>query len=100
MAVGAGIVGWSSAGYSGSLVVNLKRMVDSDPLRDAVADHQEADLVVLVSDQVFAQIVRPGYAGLTTAQFQPVQVAVKEFKEQAWLWVPLPPGQSRSVGLG
>jgi O-acetyl-ADP-ribose deacetylase (regulator of RNase III) len=87
MAVGVGIVGQSAVGFAGSTVVGINRLVDSAPLREAIAEHGSADLVVLVSDHVHAYVIRPGYPGLPTAEFRPVQVAVKEFREPAWLWI-------------
>jgi hypothetical protein len=87
MGVGVGIVGVGAAGYAGSMVVEINRLVDSRSLRQAVADHPRADLVVLVSDHVHAYIVRPGYLGALGEQFRSVDVSEKEFRERAWLWV-------------
>jgi hypothetical protein len=68
-------------------VVNISRLVDSEPLRRAVADNPEADLVVLVLDVLHREVVAPGYLPLLVDRFEVVDVAMKEFVERAWLWV-------------
>jgi O-acetyl-ADP-ribose deacetylase (regulator of RNase III) len=99
MAVGAGIVGQSAIGFAGSMIVDINRLVDSALLRSAVVEHPDSDLVVLVSDHVYSYIIRPGYPGLPIAEFRPVDVAVKEFNERAWLWIshPDPPDAEHSA---
>jgi hypothetical protein len=87
MAVDLGIVGPAPTGFSGSMIVNLARLVDSSPLRLTAAEH-DADVVVMVSDHVFGQLVRPGYPGLSAADFRAEHVKVKELEEVAWAWVP------------
>ena len=87
MAVGVGIVGRGAAGFTGSMVVEISRLLDSDPLRQALEDQPAADVAILVSDHVHAYVVRPGYPGLPAAGFRPVTVEYKEFNQPAWLWV-------------
>jgi hypothetical protein len=87
MAVGVGIVGRGAAGFTGSMVVEISRLLDSVPLRQALADLPDADVAILVSDHVHAYVVRPGYPGLPAAGFRPVTVEHKEFSQPAWLWV-------------
>ena len=87
MAVGSGVVGWCDSGFSGPLVVNISRLVDSEPLRRAVREHPEADLVVLVLDTLRRDVVGPGYVPLSVDRFPVVDVALREFVEQARLWV-------------
>lgn len=92
MAVGSGLVGDGATGFSGPLVVNISRLVDSEPLRQAVADNPGSDLVVLVLDALHRDVVVPGYLPARVAEFQLVDVAMKEFVERAWLWVSRPAG--------
>jgi O-acetyl-ADP-ribose deacetylase (regulator of RNase III) len=87
MAVGVGIVGYGAAGFTGSMVIEISRMLDSVPLRQALLDHPGVDVAVLLSNHVHTYVVRPGYPGLPAAGFRPVTVELKEFKEPAWLWV-------------
>ncbi|MGH3759906.1 hypothetical protein [Actinophytocola sp.] len=95
MAVGSGLVGEGATGFSGPLVVNISRLVDSQPLRRAVADNPDSDLVVLVLDALHREVVVPGYLAPRVAQFRLVDVAMKEFIEPAWLWVSTPGDQGR-----
>jgi O-acetyl-ADP-ribose deacetylase (regulator of RNase III) len=90
MAVGMGIVGHGATGFAGSLVVDINRLVDSEPLRATLKAHPDADLAVLLSDQVHQQVVRPGYPGLRISDLEAVEVAVKEFRQPAWLWIARP----------
>jgi hypothetical protein len=87
VAVGSGVVDHGSNGLSGPLAVNISRLVDSEPLRRAVREHPEADLVVLVLDTLCRDAVVPGYAPLSVDRIQLVDVALHEFVEQAGLWV-------------
>jgi hypothetical protein len=87
MAVGFGLTERSMAGFGGPVIVDINRIVDSAPLRSALADEPDADLAVAISDQVRALIVQPGYPGIPEGQFSPVSVAVKEFSGPAWIWV-------------
>jgi hypothetical protein len=61
MAVGVGLVLVAATGFAGTMIVDINRLVDSSPLRDAVRDHPDSDVVVLVSQQLHASLVRPGY---------------------------------------
>jgi hypothetical protein len=90
MAVGSGVVGECSYGFSGPLVVNINRLVDSEPLRRAVDENPDSDLVVLVLDALHRYVVVPGYLPPRSAEFQFVDVAMKEFAEPAWLWLSAP----------
>jgi Protein kinase domain len=109
MAIGVGVVEQSAAGFGGPLVVDINRLVDSAPLRSALSVYPTADLVVAISDQVHATVIRPGYPGIPGAQFRQVNVVAKEFSGPAWIWVsarqwsepaylPLAPGDLREIG--
>jgi hypothetical protein len=87
MAVGIGIVGPGPTGFAGSMIIDINRMVDSGPLRAALNEHPDADLAVMLSDYLHEQVVRPGYPGLRTDDLHAVDVAVKEFRRRAWLWI-------------
>lgn len=83
MSVATGLVGDGPTGYTGELIIDLHRLVDSDVLRAAVEDHEESDLVLLVSQAVHDDVIRPGY--LSPTDFTRVAVTTKEFKAPAWL---------------
>jgi hypothetical protein len=109
MAVGIGLVEHSGAGFGGPMIVDINRLVGSTPLRAALAAHPTADLAVAISDQVHSIIIRPGYPGIPSAQFTPVNVVEKEFAAPAWIWIsarqwstpayrPLTRGDPRQIG--
>jgi hypothetical protein len=87
MAIGSGLVGGGPTGFTGALIVDLSRLVDSDPLRAAVLRHEYADAVVLVANTLHDEVVRPGYLPPALNTFQQVNVTVKEFSGTAWLWL-------------
>jgi len=87
MAIGVGLVEQSAAGFGGPMIVDTNRLVDSAPLRAALATNPTADLAVAISDQVYATVIRPGYPGIPGSQFTRVNVVEKEFTGPAWLWV-------------
>ncbi len=87
MAVGVGLVEHNRAGFGGPMIVDINRLVNSTPLRAALAAYPGADLAVAISDPVHATVIRPGYPGIPGAQFSRVDVYAKEFAAPAWIWV-------------
>jgi hypothetical protein len=87
MAVSAGLIRRSVAGFSGQLIIDISRLVDSAALRAALAASPAADLAVAISDHVYAMVVQPGYPGIPDGQFSPMNVVAKEFSAVAWLWL-------------
>lgn len=86
MAIDTGLLGPPGpTGLTGDLIVDLKRLVDSEELRKAVCDHPGSDLLVLVGNAVHHDVVRPGY--VDDASFRRVDVATKEYRAPAWLWI-------------
>ena len=88
MVVGSGPVN----GLTGPLVINISRLVDSEPLRRAAATNLDADLVVLVLDTANGDLA-PGYLPVAADQVQLVDLTMKESPRRAWLWVSLPQGR-------
>jgi hypothetical protein len=86
MSIGAGLIERNAAGFSGQLIVDINRLVDSSALRRALAD-STGDLAVAISDHVYAMVVQPGYPGIPAGQFSHMNVVAKEFAEPAWLWL-------------
>jgi hypothetical protein len=108
MSIGAGLIERNAGGFSGQLIVDINRLVDSSALRRALAESR-ADLAVAISDHVYAMVVQPGYPGIPDRQFSPMHVVAKEFSAAAWLWLsnrqwsepaylPLAPGDPAYVG--
>ncbi|MBB4910170.1 hypothetical protein [Actinophytocola algeriensis] len=74
------------------LVINISRLVDSEPLRRAAATNLDADLVVLVLDTANGDFA-PGYLPVAADQVPLVDLTMKESPRRAWLWVSLPQGR-------
>lgn len=86
MAVATGLLGPDGPlGLTGELIVDLHRLVDSPPLREAIERHVGADLAILVSRSLHDEVIRPGFLEVT--DFVRVDVAMKEFRAAAWLRV-------------
>jgi hypothetical protein len=86
MAIDAGPVARAAAGFSGDTIISFGRLVDSAPIRAAVADN-DTDLAVLVSASVYRSVIAHGYPGLDPATFRKVRAVVKTFQSDAWLWI-------------
>ena len=75
-------------GWAGQGAAAVSRLLDSLPIRLALAAADEANLAVILSRQAFDDIVRPGGASLREPDFRLVAVTVKEYSAEAWLRVP------------
>ncbi|MGP4002787.1 hypothetical protein [Streptomyces sp. 8N706] len=84
-----GIVHEADSGYAGSAVVALFRVLDSAPLRRALADDASAGLAVAFSDGLYTDLVAHGYDGLSSAGFRREEVhdAAKSFSAAVWIRV-------------
>lgn len=87
-AVHQGPVELAENGFAGTAVVATARLLNSSPLYDALAEHPGADLALLLSDDVFRATVAGGHTTLSTGNFAPHTVRVKEYEAMAWLYVP------------
>jgi predicted HAD superfamily Cof-like phosphohydrolase len=85
MSAGTGLLGNGPLGFTGELIVDLHRLVDSEVCRQAVKDNPRADLVIVVAHALHDEVIRPGY--LNRGDFTRVEVAMKEFTATAWLRV-------------
>ncbi len=86
LAIAAGPFTPAAVGFSGQTIIGIGRLLDSEPLRRAVTEHPDADLVALVSDRIYQDVVGERYPGLDVEDFQSVEVSVKTYFGRAWLW--------------
>lgn len=106
MACDIGPVARSALGFSGPTVVRFCRLVDGRQLRDALENNEKADLVVAVSDWLYENVFRPGYATADRGPlddralrdgtpgegpfdeeaFTQVLAVAKGYQATAWLW--------------
>ncbi|WP_344447254.1 hypothetical protein, partial [Kitasatospora nipponensis] len=75
-------------GYAGHGVVLVSRLVDSDPLRQALIAAPESCLAVILSEQVYTDTVLQRLTKLSPKEFRQVAVEKKERQVTAWLRVP------------
>ncbi|TDD21868.1 hypothetical protein E1287_40265 [Actinomadura sp. KC06] len=76
-----------STGYNGRGLVEVSRLCDSAPLRSALL-RSKADLAVILSRQVFRDVVLGEHTSLNPSRFREVMVREKEFAEEAYLLIP------------
>jgi len=88
LAVDHGLARPSSNGFAGRPVVVVSRLVGCRPLRQAMAAAPDANLGVILSRQVYTDLVLGGHTTLRPADFRRVSVSEKELTDQAWLRVP------------
>lgn len=74
-------------GVSGRAVDLACRLADCQAAREAL-DHEQADLVCVVSDPLFQQVVGPGGWGIDPAAYRSAVVPLKEGLVTAWFHLP------------
>ncbi|MGW6918383.1 hypothetical protein ACWGB8_31895 [Kitasatospora sp. NPDC054939] len=73
-------------GFCTDVAIEVSRLNDSAVLRDSLTAYPVADLVAIVADDVFCDVVAHEQHGLPAAAFWPVVAAHKEYRAPAWLW--------------
>ncbi|WP_329621377.1 hypothetical protein OG357_13515 [Streptomyces sp. NBC_01255] len=76
------------SGFVGPGPVEVSRILESDPLRRALAGAPDAALAVALTAPVFTELVAQGYTNFRPEEFREVVVEKKEYRGRAWLWVP------------
>jgi class 3 adenylate cyclase len=87
MAIHFGTAMPADNGYAGQGVVAVSRLVESAAVKDALAAAPQACLAVILSRQVFDDVVRQGHVSVQPTDFAKVSVRVKEFQDEAWVKV-------------
>jgi len=88
MAVHCGIAWVGDNGMVGRAVVKTCRMVDSAPLREALASDPETPLALMVSDPFFDDVVRNDPPGLSSSGFVQVRFTSPkgDLSGDGWVW--------------
>ncbi|MFB4312745.1 hypothetical protein [Actinomadura sp. 21ATH] len=78
------------AGFGGDAVISCFRLLDGPPVKRALGDGTDADLAVIVSTDLYRDVVRHGFRGLRPEEFRRVRCELpgKGFAEDARLYVP------------
>ncbi|WP_030711971.1 hypothetical protein [Streptomyces sp. NRRL S-237] len=74
-------------GFVGPGPVEVSRVLESDPLRRALAAAPDATLAVALTAPIFTEVVAQGYTNFRPEEFREVVVEKKEYRGRAWLWV-------------
>jgi hypothetical protein len=100
-AISQGAIQVAATGYVGPAVVTAARLLDSSVLRTALAKGSSSDLAVIVTDDLYRDVVSQGHSGLVAAMFRRVSVSNpgKAFKATGWLRVVDPPAADPAVVL-
>ncbi|GAB2606767.1 hypothetical protein Aab01nite_01950 [Paractinoplanes abujensis] len=98
LSVGSGRFTQAALGFSGSTIIGIGRLLDSSAIRAAVLDHPDADLVAIVSDRIFQDVVGEGYDGLSADEFEWTEAGAKTYKAPAWLWTGAVTGREAARG--
>ncbi|MBC8092687.1 MAG: hypothetical protein H7Y15_12260 [Pseudonocardia sp.] len=98
MSVGAGEVGAGANGYTGAAVIDVARVIGHDEVRAVLRAEQEWDLVAVVSDRVYQDVVPHRYRGLAPEQFRRMHLVTKERSLDVWLRIP--PSRTRQHEVG
>jgi len=90
VAIDRGLVTPSVNGWVGRSTIAVHRLLDSPPLRAALAAERHHDHALIVSDTVYQDVVRHGYGGIDSDEFVEtvVELPHKNFTERAWLRSP------------
>ncbi|MFF5204936.1 hypothetical protein [Streptosporangium sp. NPDC000396] len=75
-------------GYAGQAVVEASRLVSWQPLKRIFDEREGANIVLILSQRVFEDVVRQGHTSHRESDFRKVSVQEKEFSGSAWIWAP------------
>ncbi|GAA3888579.1 hypothetical protein [Streptomyces sedi] len=89
LALHGGEVGHDGHGWVGADLNTACRMVDHQPLRDALASVPEAEMVVAVSDEWHRKVISHAHPGIDAREYRPVRFDAKEIVGEA-VWVRVP----------
>ncbi|MEV5872621.1 hypothetical protein AB0L75_00030 [Streptomyces sp. NPDC052101] len=88
LAVDSGVVADAALGHAGPAPVAVARYLNAPQTKSVLAALASTDLVMIVSDRLYQDVVRLGQPGLDPRQYVKVHVEVKEFGGYGWLHVP------------
>jgi hypothetical protein len=101
LAVHFGLLMDAPFGPAGSAPVVASRLLNAQPLYEAMADAPGANLALIISKQLYDDIVMSRFRGLDPSTFREVHVvqAAKKFDQVAYIQVPgsRPPAQAELV---
>ncbi|MBC7271129.1 MAG: hypothetical protein H5T76_20855 [Streptomyces sp.] len=96
--VGEGMVHVAATGFASGTVIDVCRLLNSGPLKQALRDDPGRDLVTAVTQHTYEQVVEHHYPGLNPSTFHQVEINIpdKAFKRLAWIDA-APPTTSKTL---
>jgi hypothetical protein len=90
VAVHEGITVLAASGFAGHAVAKTCQLLDSPPLRAALASNPRASLAVMLSDRVFEDTSQFGHPRLPAERFERVEIddPLKGSAGTGWIYVP------------
>ncbi|MEV7677917.1 hypothetical protein AB0O64_05055 [Streptomyces sp. NPDC088341] len=90
--LGEGTVHVARTGFASGAVIEVCRFLNSGPLKAALREAKDRDLVTAVTDHTYKQVVQQRYPGLDPSAFREVLVTQEDkgFSERAWIDAPVP----------
>ncbi|GLX95213.1 hypothetical protein Hesp01_31630 [Herbidospora sp. NBRC 101105] len=88
IAIGHGVVKRGELGFVGQVVVTTCRLLDAAAARAALVANPRADLVLLLTDRLYEDVVRQLHTSYRPESFTRLEVPTKERTEIAWMWIP------------
>jgi hypothetical protein len=84
----SGRVDLEQGGLVGGPITVAYRLLEAPQLRAALDDQPTADLVMVISDEVYRDVVGQGYRDLDDNQFQRIEFTTKTGEKAGWLYTP------------
>lgn len=88
LAIDIGVARTAALGYSGPAPIAVARYLNSPQLKRVLEALDSTDLVVIVSDRLYQDVVRLRGEGLDPQQYVRAHIRQKEFNGYGWIHVP------------
>lgn len=88
ISIGHGVVKRGAMGFVGQVVVTTCRLLNADAARIALKANSRADLVLILTDRLYEDVVRQLHTSYRPESFTRLEVPTKERTEIAWMWIP------------
>ncbi|TDC03252.1 hypothetical protein E1267_26905 [Nonomuraea longispora] len=88
ISIGHGPVKRGAMGFVGQVVVTTCRLLNADAARIALKANPRADLVLILTDRLYEDVVRQLHTSYRPESFTRLEVPTKERTEIAWMWIP------------
>ncbi|MFI6705500.1 hypothetical protein ACIBF7_03650 [Nonomuraea sp. NPDC050478] len=88
VSIGHGVVKRGAMGFVGQVVVTICRLLDARAARAALKANPRADLVLILTDRLYEDVVRQLHTSYRPESFTRLEVPTKERTEIAWMWIP------------